>query len=75
MKCRTLTGFGVYPNPAAVSLNDPLTNRQPHPCAGVGPARVMKAFEEVKHFGLILRFYADAIVGDRKAPLATILGG
>jgi len=73
VKCRAVTNFRVYPNPTAIAFNDSLTNRQPHSCTGEFPTRVMKALEEGKYLCLVLRFYADPIVGDREVPLPVVL--
>jgi hypothetical protein len=75
MKRRTMINFGVYPNPAAVSLNDSLTNRWSHPGAGVFPSSIVQTLEEVEYFCLVLRFNSYPIVADRKVPLPVVLVG
>lgn len=68
VECRPLPGLGLDPDPAMISVNDPLTNREPDAGAGIFIAGV-EAFEKSKD--ILLKFRCDAypVIGHSEVPL------
>ena len=70
MECRSPTGLGFNPDPAAISLDNSLTDGETHTGAQVPPLAVVKPLEQAEHFLVILGIDANAVVLDREVALS-----
>ncbi len=70
-KRRTLAWFGFDPDSSPGALDDPFANSEPHAGAGID-GDAMKAFEEAKDLLLVLGLNADAVILNRKEPVAIL---
>src|SRR5262245_61543574 len=66
-KGRTFAQPGLRPDPAAVHLDDLLTDREPNARAGIGRTGV-KTLKNGKDTAKVLRIYAQSVVTDAKDP-------
>src|SRR5579884_52793 len=69
---RSAAGLGFNPDAAVVSLDDALADGQADAGTGILVARV-QPFKKPKDQLAVLRLNADAVVGDRKKPVAGLI--